>query len=108
MNGGTCTNDVDSYQCACVAGYEGDDCQTGMCNSGVFTLYVLRGSMFCCIKTSTNLYLKSAYFIYELYQMTISQYCQTLFEVFARCYDEDSVNICRIYICQTVLNIEIY
>ena len=57
----------------------------------LFNTYVLRGSMFCSITTSTSLCWKS-----------------TVLEVLARCYDEDSVNICRIYICKTVLNIEIY
>ena len=29
QNGGTCTDGVNSYTCACVAGYEGDNCETG-------------------------------------------------------------------------------
>ena len=29
QNGGTCTDQVNSYSCACVAGYTGDDCETG-------------------------------------------------------------------------------
>ena len=28
QNGGTCTDAVNSYTCACVAGYNGDDCET--------------------------------------------------------------------------------
>ena len=28
-NSGTCTDGVDSYVCACVAGYTGGDCETG-------------------------------------------------------------------------------
>ena len=43
MNGGTCTDDVNSYSCACVAGYTGEDCEIGMCciiNISVI-LYVL-------------------------------------------------------------------
>ena len=31
QNGGTCTDAVNSYTCACVDGYNGDDCETGMC-----------------------------------------------------------------------------
>ena len=28
QNGGTCTDAVNSYTCACVDGYNGDDCET--------------------------------------------------------------------------------
>ena len=31
MNGGTCTDDVNSYRCACIAGYSGEDCEIGNC-----------------------------------------------------------------------------
>ena len=30
QNGGACTDEVNVYSCACVAGYEGGDCETGM------------------------------------------------------------------------------
>ncbi len=29
MNGATCTDDVNSYTCTCVAGYIGTNCETG-------------------------------------------------------------------------------
>ena len=29
QNEGTCTDQVNSYSCTCVAGYTGDDCKTG-------------------------------------------------------------------------------
>ena len=29
-NAGTCTDAVDGYTCGCVAGYNGDNCETGM------------------------------------------------------------------------------
>ena len=29
QNGGTCDDDVASYTCGCVAGYEGINCETG-------------------------------------------------------------------------------
>ena len=29
QNGGTCTDGVDAYTCACVSGWEGEECQTG-------------------------------------------------------------------------------
>jgi hypothetical protein len=28
-NGGTCTDDVNSYSCACAVGFTGNNCQTG-------------------------------------------------------------------------------
>ena len=28
QNGGTCTDAINSYSCACVAGYNGDNCET--------------------------------------------------------------------------------
>ena len=30
QNAGTCTDAVDGYTCGCVAGYNGDNCETGM------------------------------------------------------------------------------
>lgn len=27
-NGGTCHDDIDSYTCTCIAGYEGHNCET--------------------------------------------------------------------------------
>ena len=30
MNGATCMDGIDSYTCACVAGYTGDNCSTGI------------------------------------------------------------------------------
>ena len=33
QNGGTCTDAVNGYTCACVAGYTGSDCETGMGHS---------------------------------------------------------------------------
>ena len=29
-NGGSCTDGVNIYTCGCVAGYTGDNCETGM------------------------------------------------------------------------------
>ena len=29
QNGGTCTDGVNDYTCACVLGYTGNDCETG-------------------------------------------------------------------------------
>ena len=48
MNGGTCTDGVNSYSCACVAGYTGEDCEIGMCyiTKLLFTLHVLGCNMF--------------------------------------------------------------
>ena len=31
MNGGKCTDGVNSYICTCAAGYIGDNCQTSEC-----------------------------------------------------------------------------
>ena len=47
MNGGTCTDGVNAYSCACVAGYSGDTCEIGKCyiTQAFFTLYVILGSM---------------------------------------------------------------
>ena len=28
QNGGSCTDGVNEYMCACLAGYEGDNCET--------------------------------------------------------------------------------
>ena len=52
QNGGTCTDDVNSYSCACVAGYTGEDCEISMCyvTQALFTLHVLGGNMFWWIK----------------------------------------------------------
>ena len=46
MNGGTCTDDFNSYSCACVAGYTGETCDIGMCyvTQALFTLYAILGS----------------------------------------------------------------
>ena len=33
QNGGVCTDAVNNYTCACVAGYDGTECQTGMLTS---------------------------------------------------------------------------
>ena len=46
MNGGTCTDDFNSYICACVAGYTGETCDIGMCyvTQALFTLYAILGS----------------------------------------------------------------
>ena len=30
LNDGTCTDEVNGFTCACVDGYEGSNCQTGM------------------------------------------------------------------------------
>ena len=48
MNGGTCTDGVNSYSCDCVSGYSGEDCEIGMrCITDILvTLYVLGGNMF--------------------------------------------------------------
>ena len=52
QNGGTCTDDINSYSCACVAGYTGEDCAIGMCyvTQALFTLHVLGGNVFWWIK----------------------------------------------------------
>ena len=36
QNGGTCTDGVNSYTCTCVAGYEGDNCETGQYQTRLF------------------------------------------------------------------------
>ena len=36
QNGGTCTDAVNSYTCACVDGYNGDDCETSKLKKYVF------------------------------------------------------------------------
>ena len=33
QNGGTCTDGVNGYTCACAAGFTGSDCETSMCQS---------------------------------------------------------------------------
>ena len=30
-NGGTCNDDVDSYTCECVPGFNGPNCENGIC-----------------------------------------------------------------------------
>ena len=30
QNGGTCVDAVGGYSCTCIAGFKGDDCETGM------------------------------------------------------------------------------
>ena len=48
MNGGSCTDGINSYNCDCVSGYSGEDCEIGMCciTDILVTLYVLGGNMF--------------------------------------------------------------
>ena len=60
MNGGTCTDGINSYSCACVAGYSGEDCEIGMCyvTKTLFTLYVLVGNVVCRTNISTQLCFK--------------------------------------------------
>ena len=57
MNGGTCTDGVNSYSCACAPGYSGEDCDIGMCyiTKILFTLYVLVGNMVCRTNISNRL-----------------------------------------------------
>ena len=47
MNGGTCTDEVNSYTCACAPGYSGEGCDIGMCyvTQALFTLYAILGNM---------------------------------------------------------------
>ena len=47
MNGGTCTDGVNSYPCACAPGYSGKGCQIGMCyvTHALFTVYAILGNM---------------------------------------------------------------
>ena len=47
MNGGTCTDGVNSYTCACAPGYSGEGCEIGMCyvTQALFTLYAILGNM---------------------------------------------------------------
>ena len=42
QNGGTCTDAVNSYTCACVAGYNGDDCETSKLKKELFTYSSVR------------------------------------------------------------------
>ena len=46
LNGATCVNNLNSYSCTCVPGYEGDQCETG-----VFTVSVslLTDDQYCII-----------------------------------------------------------
>ena len=32
MNGGTCKDELNGYNCSCVVGYSGDNCETGKYN----------------------------------------------------------------------------
>ena len=43
MNGGNCSDDVNSYICDCVPGYSGEGCEIGMCyiTQAFFTLYAI-------------------------------------------------------------------
>ena len=48
QNAGTCQDNVNGYECACVPGYTGSDCETGMppkTNPCAMTYYML------CLKT---------------------------------------------------------
>ena len=58
MNGGTCTDDVNMYSCACVSGYTGGTCEIGMCytTNTLFTRYALGGYMFSCMTISNTLW----------------------------------------------------
>ena len=40
-NGGTCNDGVNSYSCSCVAGFEGDNCETGQIGFRVYWLFEL-------------------------------------------------------------------
>jgi hypothetical protein len=39
QNGGSCTDDVNSYTCDCSPGYTGPECQTGICCVTMFCQY---------------------------------------------------------------------
>ena len=32
VNGATCNDEVNAYNCTCMEGYTGHDCETGMCD----------------------------------------------------------------------------
>ena len=57
VNGGSCSYDGNTYICACISGYTGEDCEIGMCylTKTLFTLYVLMGNMVCCTNISSRL-----------------------------------------------------
>lgn len=40
QNGGTCTDKLNGYACACNSGYKGDNCETGMCQQRIFVILV--------------------------------------------------------------------
>ena len=46
MNGATCTDAVNAYMCACVAGYTGPHCETG--NSSQFIISIQFNSIWDC------------------------------------------------------------
>ena len=45
LNGGSCTDDVDSYNCTCAAGYEGTDCGTSRLRPLDFTCIFVTGAV---------------------------------------------------------------
>ena len=55
MNGGTCTDEVNSYTCACITGYSGEGCEIGMCyvTQALFTLYAIIGKHGYAVLTYT-------------------------------------------------------
>ena len=41
MNGATCNDQVNTYSCACAAGYSGDMCETGNLESWISVFYIV-------------------------------------------------------------------
>eukprot|EP00961_Rhodomonas_salina_P019035 256546-Rhodomonas_salina.1 len=49
--GGTCTDTLDSFQCACDAGYQGDGVACTVCSGGVYCplVVVSKSWQSCCV-----------------------------------------------------------
>ena len=67
MNGGSCTNGVNSYSCDCASGYTGEDWEIGMCyiTKTLFTLNVLMGNVVCRINIFNNVCIISNFVSYK-------------------------------------------
>ena len=59
LNGGTCTDGVNSYSCKCVAGYTGKDCETGIALTRKSNASKIRMQYFSCQMKKTNSQLKN-------------------------------------------------